>query len=62
MGSAWEEAAQMAQPRFFHQLLPAPDGAALFAIAGASQQTHLADIEQIRVVNNLKGRADSRRD
>jgi hypothetical protein len=47
-GSEWEEAAEMAQPRFFHQLLPT-DGGMLLAVAGASRERHLADIELIRV-------------
>jgi hypothetical protein len=45
-GSDWEEAAQMTQGRFFHQLLPAGDGT-LLAVAGASREGHLADIERI---------------
>jgi hypothetical protein len=47
-GSEWEEAAQMSQGRFFHQLLPAENGM-LLAVAGASRESHLADIEVIHV-------------
>ena len=47
-GSGWEEAAQMAQRRFFHQLLPGCE-ASLLAIAGASHHGHLADIERIQL-------------
>jgi hypothetical protein len=46
-GSEWEEAAPMAQGRFFHQLLPGGEEA-LLAIAGASRNGHLADIERIQ--------------
>jgi hypothetical protein len=47
-GSAWEEAARLDRPRFFHQLLPAGDGD-LLAVAGASHSGHLADIELVEV-------------
>jgi uncharacterized GH25 family protein len=47
-GSDWEEAARLAQPRFFHQLLPAGDGR-LLAIGGASRKGHLANSETIEL-------------
>jgi hypothetical protein len=47
-GSEWEEAAAMSRGRFFHQLLPTGDGAVL-AVAGASRERHLADIDSIQV-------------
>jgi hypothetical protein len=47
-GSEWEEAAPMARGRFFHQLLPVGEQAVL-AIAGASHDGHLADIERIHI-------------
>ncbi len=47
-GSAWEEAARLATPRFFHQLVPATGGG-LLAVGGASREGHLADIEWIEV-------------
>jgi N-acetylneuraminic acid mutarotase len=47
-GSAWEEAARLDKPRFFHQLLPAGDGV-LLAVAGATRKGHLADIELVDV-------------
>lgn len=47
-GSEWEEAARLASPRFFHQLVPAGDGG-LLAVGGASSDGHLADIEWLDV-------------
>jgi len=47
-GSEWEEAARLAKPRFFHQLVPAGDGG-LLAVGGASSEGHIADIEWIDV-------------
>jgi N-acetylneuraminic acid mutarotase len=47
-GSAWEEAARLAKPRFFHRLLPGGDDA-LLAVAGASRKGHLDDVEQVEV-------------
>jgi hypothetical protein len=40
----WEEVATLAQPRFFHRLLPGPNGT-LLAVGGASNRGHLNDIE-----------------
>jgi N-acetylneuraminic acid mutarotase len=54
-GSDWEEAAQMKQARFFHQLLPTADGAALLAVGGASRKRHLTSIEFIRIANAQLG-------
>jgi N-acetylneuraminic acid mutarotase len=48
-GSAWEEVGRM-EPRFFHQLLPAPHGGLMVA-GGASMKGHLATIERIEVNN-----------
>jgi N-acetylneuraminic acid mutarotase len=45
-GARWEVAGQLAQPRFFHRLLPA-DKDALLVVAGASMTGHLASIEKI---------------
>jgi uncharacterized GH25 family protein/N-acetylneuraminic acid mutarotase len=62
-GSAWEEAAHMSTGRFFHQLLPAGSGG-LLAVAGASHDGHLADIEWIDLDTNPAAaeatRSDSR--
>src|SRR5690606_22225223 len=46
-GTRWIEGAKMADPRFFHRLVPGPNSSAL-AVAGAStERGHVADIEQI---------------
>jgi hypothetical protein len=45
-GSAWEEAGRLETPRFFHQLVPAPQGG-LMVVGGASMNGHLATIERI---------------
>jgi hypothetical protein len=55
-GFAWEEATQLQQPRFFHQLLPAGNGSALLAVGGASRDGHLASLEFIRVDKAHLGR------
>lgn len=48
-GSAWEEVAQLAKPRFFHRLLPG-GGGALVVVGGASEEEgHLAGSEWIKV-------------
>ncbi len=49
-GRAWEEAAQLTEPRFFHQLVPANDDEIL-AMGGASMKGHLTEIERIRLEN-----------
>jgi N-acetylneuraminic acid mutarotase len=49
-GSAWEEAAKLETPRFFHQLVPGAHGD-LLAIGGASMNGHVATIEGIEVRN-----------
>lgn len=46
-GDAWRPAATLNTPRFFHRLLPGPDGA-LLAVAGASfEHGHLAGVERV---------------
>jgi hypothetical protein len=45
-GSKWEEAGRLATPRFFHQLVPGPDGG-LMVVGGASHDGHLATIERV---------------
>jgi hypothetical protein len=45
-GLAWEEAGRLKTPRFFHQLVPGPHGS-LLAVGGASENGHVATIEQI---------------
>lgn len=45
-GSKWNPVAKMRQPRFFHRMLPGENGK-LIAVAGASEEGHLADIEEI---------------
>jgi hypothetical protein len=47
-GSSWEEAGRIATPRFFHQLVPGPDGG-LMVVGGASQDGHLASIERVEI-------------
>lgn len=47
-GSAWEEAAKLETPRFFHQLVSGPQGS-LLAVGGASMNGHVASIERIEV-------------
>ncbi len=42
--AAWESVGQLKQPRFFHRLLPGPDGV-LLAIGGASRTGHLNQVE-----------------
>ena len=48
-GSKWQEVAKLAQPRFFHQLVPAAKKDALLVVGGASRDGHLADIELVDV-------------
>jgi N-acetylneuraminic acid mutarotase len=60
-GSAWDDAAQMTTARFFHQLLPTPDGEVLLAVGGASREAHLANIERFRVDNYAERTAVSNR-
>ncbi|MEX2093328.1 MAG: hypothetical protein WD971_11660, partial [Pirellulales bacterium] len=48
-GSKWQEAAKLAQPRFFHQLVPAATPDALLVVGGASRDGHLSDVELIDV-------------
>ena len=45
-GKTWEPIAELAQPRFFHRLLPGKPGV-LLAVGGASEEGHLADIEEL---------------
>jgi hypothetical protein len=47
-GSGWNEGARMNRQRFFHQLVPAGNGA-LLAVGGASHEGHIADMEWIDV-------------
>jgi len=57
-GSKWEEVAKLAQPRFFHQLVPAAKKDALLVVGGASRDGHLADVELVDVsVEAVKGYA-----
>jgi uncharacterized GH25 family protein len=44
----WEKVAEMQTGRFFHQLVPAPNGG-LLAVGGASHDGHIANIERIDV-------------
>ena len=48
-GSKWEVVAKLAQPRFFHQLVPAAKDDALLVVGGASRDGHLDDVELIDV-------------
>jgi hypothetical protein len=49
-GSAWLEVAELKTPRFFHRLLPGPDGS-LLAVGGASFVSgHLDDTEQVMLI------------
>lgn len=48
-GSKWDVVAKLAQPRFFHQLVPAATAEALLVVGGASRDGHLADVELIDV-------------
>jgi hypothetical protein len=45
-GAKWEPIAELEQPRFFHRLLPGKPGM-LLAVGGASEEGHLADIEEL---------------
>ncbi len=47
-GDAWEAVAELRTPRFFHRLLPHPDGR-LIALGGASTIGHLTGAELIEV-------------
>ena len=48
----WSEAGKLADPRFFHRLVPGPDGA-LLVVAGASAQNgHVGTVEQVEVEAN----------
>ncbi|MCP4191766.1 MAG: hypothetical protein GY768_14210 [Planctomycetaceae bacterium] len=44
----WEAVGQLAEPRFFHRMLPGPDGG-LLLMGGASMQGHLDEVEFFRV-------------
>jgi len=47
-GTKWETAARLATPRFFHQLVPAPQENRLLAVGGAAmREGHLTSIEVI---------------
>lgn len=49
-GRAWREVATLKTPRFFHRLLPGPDGS-LLAVGGASfTHGHLDDTERVNFV------------
>ncbi len=48
-GTKWEKVAKLAQPRFFHQLVPAAKKDALLVVGGASREGHLADVELVDV-------------
>jgi hypothetical protein len=45
-GSEWEAVVELAQPRFFHRLVPGEKGA-LLAVGGASEEGHVATIEEL---------------
>jgi hypothetical protein len=45
-GKTWEPIAELTQPRFFHRLLPGKPGI-LLAVGGASEEGHLADVEEL---------------
>ena len=45
-GGRWIEAARLAEPRFFHQLVPTEDGD-LLALGGASRKGHLTLVERV---------------
>ncbi len=48
-GDEWQKVAQLATPRFFHQLVPSADGG-LLAVAGATPKDgHVASIESITI-------------
>jgi len=47
-GTAWKKAGKVVTPRFFHQLVPAPQGG-LMVVGGASRDGHLATIETVRM-------------
>lgn len=49
-GTAWEEAGRVETPRFFHQLVPAPNGG-LMVVGGASEEGHLASIERVELTS-----------
>ena len=47
-GTKWETAGKLATPRFFHQLVPAPQAHHLLAVGGASMKKgHLTNIEVV---------------
>ena len=48
-GTKWEVVAKLAEPRFFHQLVPAAKADALLVVGGASRDGHLANVELIDV-------------
>jgi hypothetical protein len=50
-GTAWEKAGRLATPRFFHQLVPGPNGG-LMVVGGASPDGHLATIERVEMRND----------
>jgi len=45
-GSQWEEITQLHPARFFHHLLPIPDGR-LVAVGGSNRQGHVAELELV---------------
>lgn len=53
-GSKWEEVARLAQPRFFHQLVPASKADTLLVVGGASRDGHLDDIELVELNSTSK--------
>lgn len=52
-GSSWEECGRVETPRFFHQLLPAPNGG-LMVVGGASEDGHIASIERVEIKRAAK--------
>jgi hypothetical protein len=46
-GSEWIEGAKMVDPRFFHRLVPGPEGTALVVAGASTERGHVADIEPV---------------
>jgi N-acetylneuraminic acid mutarotase len=61
-GSKWEVVAKLQEPRFFHQLVPAAAGDALFVVGGASRDGHLADVELVDVSADAAKKASNEAD
>lgn len=48
-GKEWIEGAKMADPRFFHRLVPGPEGKALVVAGASTERGHVGDIEVVPV-------------